>query len=133
MAAHKKTVLVVDDDPDFTVSVRALLESEGYKVFTAGSGDDGLRKLVEHNPDVIVLDVMMESVEAGYGVNRAIKEHTEYRDYRDTPTIMVSSLEETPEDRFPVGEGSGMPHPDRYITKPIDVAAFLEAVRQATA
>jgi CheY-like chemotaxis protein len=133
MVAHKKTVLLIDDDPDFSVSVRALLESEGYKVFVAESGDDGLRRLVEHNPDVIVLDVMMESVEAGYGVNQAIKTQEAYKEYRDTPIIMVSSLEETPEERYPANEGSGVQYPDRYMTKPIDVAAFLEAVEQAMA
>ena len=46
---------------------------------------------------------------------------------------MVSSLEETPEDRYPRVEGSGMSHPDLYMTKPIDVEAFLDAVKQAVA
>lgn len=130
MASPKKRVLLIDDDRDFRVSVGALLESEGYEVIVADSGDAGLQKLVERRPDVIVLDVMMESVESGYGVNQAIRTDETYEDYRSIPIIMVSSLEETPAERHPEGQEAGL-FPDRYLVKPIDVTGFLEAVKQA--
>jgi CheY-like chemotaxis protein len=130
MASPKKRVLLIDDDRDFRVSVGALLESEGYEVIVADSGDAGLQKLVERRPDVIVLDVMMESVESGYGVNQAIKTQEGYKDYRDIPIIMVSSLEETPAERHPGGEEAGL-FPDQYLTKPIELSSFLEAVKKS--
>lgn len=126
-----KKVLVIDDDKDFTVSVSALLESEGYAVVVASSGQEGLRKLVEHKPDAIILDVMMETVEEGYGVNQAIKAEEEYAQYRDIPIIMVSSLEETPEERFPNAEQVGMSLPGLYLTKPLNISRFLQVLREA--
>lgn len=54
-----KTILVIDDDPDIWAYLEAILEPDGYKVLTAENGEVGLRMAREHNPDVILLDVMM--------------------------------------------------------------------------
>ena len=127
----KKKLLIIDDDKDFTVSVSALLESEGYAVVVASSGKEGLEKLVEHKPDGIILDVMMETVEEGYGVNQAIRTEEQYAQYRDIPIIMVSSLEEMPEERFPNAEQLGMSLPAQYLTKPLNIPRFLQVLREA--
>jgi len=130
MVAGKK-VLIIDDDKDFTVSVSSLLESEGYAVVVASSGREGLRKLVEYKPDAIILDVMMETVEEGYGVNQAIKTEEEYAEYRDIPIIMVSALEETPDERFPNAEQVGLSLPGLYLTKPLNISRLLEVLKEA--
>jgi two-component system alkaline phosphatase synthesis response regulator PhoP len=57
--ADKKTVLVVDDDPDFVDTMVALLRRSGYDTASAADGNDALRKARDLLPDVIVLDVMM--------------------------------------------------------------------------
>jgi CheY-like chemotaxis protein len=129
MAAAKK-ILVIDDDADFRASIRPLLESEGFAVIEASSGKGGLQKLVEHNPDVIVLDVMMETLEEGYGVNQAVKYQDRYKEYRHIPIIMVSSIQETPLERYPYAEEVDMIQPNRYLTKPLDIGRFLEVVRK---
>lgn len=125
-------VLVIDDDPDFRASVRALLENHGYVVIEAGSGTDGLRKVVEHKPDLIVLDVMMECCSEGYGVNQAIKYQDTYRDYRTIPVIMTSSIESSPDERFPMAGEVEMIRPDYYLTKPLDIPRFLQVVEMAS-
>jgi len=127
----KKKLLIIDDDKDFTVSVSALLESEGYAVVVASSGKEGLEKLVEQKPDGIILDVMMETVEEGYGVNQAIRTEEQYAQYRDIPIIMVSSLEEMPDERFPNAEQLGMNLPAQYLTKPLNIPRFLQVLREA--
>ena len=66
-------VLIIDDDSDYLASTRALLESEGYTVVEASGGQDGLAAARKHHPDLIVLDLMMESLQEGYSVNQAIK------------------------------------------------------------
>jgi CheY-like chemotaxis protein len=66
-------LLLIDDDADFRASIRPVLEREGYHVIEAVTGSDGLLKLKECEPDVIVLDIMLETVEEGYRVNEAIK------------------------------------------------------------
>ena len=54
-----KTILVVDDEPDIRQSVKMILETNGYQVVTAESGDDCLQKLERLKPDLILLDIMM--------------------------------------------------------------------------
>lgn len=125
-----KTVLLIDDDIDYRESVRSLLETEGYDVIEAGSGKEGLMRLVEHRPDAIVLDVMMESTEEGYGVAEAIKFEERFAEFRSVPVLMVSSIQETPEERFPMAPEVGMIAPDRYLRKPLDIDLFLETLRR---
>jgi CheY-like chemotaxis protein len=127
--AHK--ILLIDDDEDFRESVKLLLENEGYLVIEASSGKDGLEKVTEHEPDVIVLDVMMETLEEGYGVNAAIRYQKAYEEYRRIPIIMVSSILETPVERFPYAAMVDMIDPDFYVQKPIDAEEFLGIVRKA--
>lgn len=118
------TVLLIDDDEDFTASIRSLLEAEGYAVVTAASGREGLRKLAEVEPDVVLLDIMMESTTEGYAVSGAIKSGQ-----RPIPIVMMSSVQNGPAELFARSEELEMIRPDAYLTKPVDVGQFLETVR----
>jgi CheY-like chemotaxis protein len=126
-----RKILVIDDDDDFKTSVRSVLEDAGYSVLDANSGEEGLRMLVEHSPDIVVLDIMMDTLENGYGVNQAIKFQDEYEQYRRTPIIMVSSIEQSPDERFPRAGEVDMVRPDWYLSKPVDVVVFLKTVEKA--
>src|SRR5512143_4081115 len=110
------TVLLIDDDEDFTVSIQSLLEAEGYRVETAASGKEGLRKLTEGRPDLVLLDVMMESSTEGYAVSGAMKLMPE-----PVPVIMVSSVDQAPADLFARSEELDLIRPDAYLTKPVEV------------
>ena len=128
--SRAKRVLVVDDDRDFRASVKVLLESRGYTVLCAASGQEGLRLAVAERPDLIILDVMMENTWAGYEVNQTIKFQSGYERLRQTPILMVSSIPLPPQERFfGSGEVAGL-CPDSYMTKPIDIPQFLEQVRR---
>ena len=115
-------ILLIDDDADFSASVRAVLEAEGYEVLTAGSGREGLQKIAA-KPDLVVCDVMMESMVEGYAVTLELK-------FKDVPVIMVSSIEGSPDELFPRSEEVGAIRPDAYLTKPLDIAHFLATVRR---
>jgi CheY-like chemotaxis protein len=123
-------VLLIDDDQDFRVSVRSLLEARGYEVLEAGSGHEGLRQVLEHKPDVILLDVMMETSVEGYGVTHALRYRDEYAAHRHVPILLVSSIEESPDERFPMSGEVEMIRPDGYFTKPLDIPRFLEALEK---
>ena len=126
-------VLLIDDDHDFRASVRSLLESRGYEVLEAPSGNSGLRMVLEHKPDAILLDVMMETSVEGYGVTHALKYRDEYAQCAHIPVFMVSSIEESPDERFPMSAEVEMIRPDRYLTKPLDIPGFLRLLEEAVA
>lgn len=124
----QRTILIIDDDDDFQASMRAFLESQGYRVAQARSGREGLGKLKECDPDAILLDIMMETQSEGYGIAFAVKHDPEYRAYEDVPIIMLSSIQETPDQRFPRAEETELIRPDRYFAKPVNLDLLLETL-----
>jgi len=124
-------VLLIDDDSDFRAAMRTLLESHGYSVLEASSGHEGLRMVIEHKPDAILVDIMMETTVEGYGITHALKYRDEYAEFSHIPLFMISSITESPDERFPMSAEAEMIRPDRYLTKPLDTAAFLRLLEQA--
>ncbi len=123
-------ILIVDDDDDFCASTTALLEAEGYIVSRAKSGKEALAKIGgEPPPDLIVLDVMMEHLWAGYEVNQAIKFGSGSPGAGHVPIVMVSSVTIDPTERFRWAGEVGMVTPDEYLTKPLDIPRFLSTVK----
>jgi len=55
----EKIIMVVDDEPDTRVTVKAILEKNGYNVITAVNGDDCLKQLKTEKPDLILMEIMM--------------------------------------------------------------------------
>ena len=80
---------------------------------------------------MIILDVMMESIVEGYAVNQAIKFQPEYAAFAGIPILMVSSIRETPDERFGRAGEVDLVRPDRYLRKPLDIPVFLAAVEKA--
>lgn len=131
--SSKAKILIIDDDDDYRASTRALLEGEGYEVIEATSGPEGLTAASAQRPDLIVLDVMMEYLSEGYSINQALRSSAEYRELRDVPIIMASSVEVDPASLFGwIGDTSAIT-PDAYLTKPLDIPQFLERVRSLLA
>ena len=75
MAAETgKTILIIDDDPDIRKATRIVLESAGFVVGEAATGEEGLKTARKIEPDAILLDLMMETVDAGSKVSTQLKE-----------------------------------------------------------
>lgn len=128
MASNPK-ILLIDDDEDFRISIRALLESKNYQVIEAESGKQGLQKLKDESPSLIVLDIMMETIDEGYSLNQIIKFQKTFEQYKDIPIIMLSSIQEDPQTRFAKAMGQvDMITPDHYMTKPVDIPIFLDLI-----
>jgi CheY-like chemotaxis protein len=118
-------VLLIDDDEDFRSSVKSFLEARSFEVFEAGSGKAGLKAILKHRPEAIVVDIMMDSDDDGYGVTYSLKNLDEYAEFRHVPVIMVSSIEESPDERFAMSPEAELIRPDRYLTKPLDFDKFI--------
>lgn len=65
MSESKPIILYVDDDPDYREVMRVILEASGYEVSEASSAEEGLRVYQSRKPDLVIVDLMMEEVDAG--------------------------------------------------------------------
>jgi CheY-like chemotaxis protein/DNA-binding Lrp family transcriptional regulator len=119
------TVLIVDDDPDFVEIARLVLERDGYAVQSAPDGDAGLRALREHHPDLVILDVMMDSLLEGLNATWTIRAD---RELQNTPILMVSSIADSEfADSFPTDEYVPV---DNFLSKPIAPQRLLQEVER---
>ncbi|MEJ7810068.1 MAG: diguanylate cyclase [Gemmatimonadaceae bacterium] len=113
-------ILIVDDHEDNVEVLRARLEARGYDCDSAQDGEEALRKVAEHPPDLILLDVMMPRVD-GHEVARQIKANP---NLPFIPIIMQTALDSVSNKVEGLGAGA-----DDYITKPINFAELEARVR----
>ena len=73
MKDGKYVILCIDDDNDILESLRMILESNNYTMIGAFSAEEGLKEYKTHNPDFIIVDLMMESVDAGRNFAKELK------------------------------------------------------------
>jgi CheY-like chemotaxis protein len=113
-------ILVIDDDPDFIAAVTPILKSALYDVGTASNPQEAKDRIFKEKPDLILLDIMMDSLFDGFSLCHAIKTSKEFKDFKDTPIIFISAVKEVAGSRFQFkGDEEGMAGPDDYIDKPV--------------
>ena len=118
-------ILVVDDDPDFVEAMRLTLEPNGYAVVSAASGDEGLSKVKSELPDLVILDVIMNTVLDGLNVSREMADDPEHQ---DTPILMVTSIANSDYAAlFPTDEYI---HISDFVSKPIAPQDLLKRVKR---
>ena len=130
----KAKILVIDDDPDFRDAVTSILESALYEVVHASNPTEAKEKIFKDKPELILLDIMMDSLFDGFSLCHSIKTAKEYKDFHETPIIFVSAVKEMTGSRFQIkGEEQGMVGPDDYIDKPVkadDLIGRIERLLQ---
>ena len=119
-ALNAKTILIIDDDPEIVESVRIALQSEGYNVFFARDGNQGLTLAERENPDLIILDMMMPK-RSGFLVLEKL------RRTRRVPVriIMVTANEGNRHKTYAETLGG-----DDYIRKPFAMDRLLDSVNR---
>lgn len=126
--ASPKRILLADDDPDFLEMHAAVLRNRGYAVRTAASARECLERLAEEQPDIIVLDVMMESFDAGFAACRKIKEQ-----HADLPVLLVTSIgAQTGLDFSSSDEVLAATGADALLDKPVSPKVFIDAIERLT-
>jgi CheY-like chemotaxis protein len=119
-----RTVLIIDDDPDFAAAVTRLLEQSGLRVRTAGNGRDGFDLACRLLPDLILLDVMMAERTEGLFTLQRIRAT---RALQDVPVIVVSSLySEVPS--FRIDPSAGWLPATLFLPKPVEPERLLNEV-----
>jgi DNA-binding response OmpR family regulator len=123
-------VLIVEDDPDMALALRLPLEASGYQVFDAQSGQEGLKKVQEVEPALIILDAMMETSTAGFQFSLTLRSpdpRSPYAAYRQIPILMLTAIHTTTSFRF--GPDEAYLPVDDFVDKPIDPDLLLAKVR----
>ena len=123
-------ILIIDDDDDLVLAMRLPLEAAGFQVSRAANGDEGLSKVKEVNPDLILLDVMMDTTTAGFQVSLALRSpdpKSEYQAYSHIPILMLTAIHQTTSLRF--GPDKDYLPVDAFIEKPIEPNKLIEQVR----
>jgi len=113
-----KKILVVDDEPAFVRMVSNTLSHNGYEVLTAGDGQEALRLLFAHNPDLVLLDVMMPRMDGWQTCSRI-------REVSDIPIVIVTGEKKSESDIvFGLDYGA-----DGYLIKPVGNKELLARVK----
>ena len=122
-------ILVIDDDPDLVEVIRLTLEASGYQVDSAASGAEGLQKVKDVDPDLIILDVMMDYTTEGFQVSLALRSpdpKSEYAAYRGIPILMLTALHTTTPLRF--GPEEDYLPVDDFVEKPLEPAELVNKI-----
>lgn len=117
---EKKTILIVDDDPEISESMRLTLEANGYRVLAARDGNAGLVLAERENPDLIVLDMMMPK-RSGFLVVEALRQTNAFT----TRIVMVTANDGNRHKDYALKLGV-----DAYIRKPFPMDLLLTTIQQ---
>lgn len=122
-------ILIIDDDPDIVTSVQLTLESVGHKIISAPNGEEGVKQIKAERPDMIILDVMMDTKTEGFQLALKLRNPdptSEYAAYKDIPILMLTAIHSTtplhfePDvDYLPV---------ELFVDKPIDPDDLINRV-----
>ena len=113
-----KRILIVEDEPGILLSLKDEFEFEGYTVFTAEDGEEGLELARDQKPDLIILDIMLPLLD-GYDVCKNLRSEGD-----NTPIIMLTVKDKEIDKILGLELGA-----DDYVTKPFSVRELLARVK----
>ena len=119
METKSRKVLIADDEPDILEILKYNLSSEGYEVITAKDGDEAIEKAKRTQPDLVVLDVMMQR-KTGVEVCQILRAQTAFK---DTLIMFLTALNDETTQVKGLETGA-----DDYVSKPVSPKVFLSRV-----
>ena len=118
-------IAIIDDDPDIVDASSLVLQSKGYDVITASNPTDGYKIVMEQNPDLIILDVMMIEPDDGFFLAQKFRKMNV-----DAPIIMYTSVSKSLGMEFGASE---MVPVDEFVEKPISPETLVDKVEKLLA
>lgn len=115
----KERILLIEDEPQMRRFLRITLQSQGYRLTEATTGQEGLAQAAAHNPDLILLDLGLPDLD-GLEVTQKLREWTR------TPIIVLSAREQEQDKVRALDAGA-----DDYLTKPFNAGELLARIRVA--
>jgi CheY-like chemotaxis protein len=126
------TILLVDDDVDFLSVYRCILEPQGYRVVCCHDGQEAWEHMQREKPDLVITDLMMNTLDAGFSFSEQVK--TDPR-FRDVPVIIATAITSTSGLSFRPKNAAELAamHVDGYFDKPVPGQELIEKVAQLLA
>lgn len=125
--SQPQKVLVIDDDPGFITTARPILESKGYEVESAHDSKEAMEKIERIKPDLILLDIMMERITAGFALCYKLKHDPEMK---KIPVLAVSAISEETGFKFSPATDGEYFEADDFMEKPVKPADLLKRVEK---
>ena len=120
-------ILVVDDDKDILYTLRLVLEGEGFEVETATTPEEGIEKVLDLEPDLLVLDVIMKGGLEGFEVARALREE---HDLVDLPILMLTAIHSVKEVPYRFAPHEEYLPVDVFMDKPIEPDLLVNTIQE---
>ena len=119
-------ILCIDDDNDILESLKTILETDGYEIEVAANAKEGLEKAKKNTPDLLIVDVMMDTDTDGFHLTYNIRNDNSLK-YK--PILMLTSINKKTNFKFnPETDGEYLPV-DKFIEKPVKPKVLIEAVK----
>ncbi len=116
----KQTILVVDDEKDLLDLIEYNLKKEGFDVLKAENGEEGIAVAKEHNPDLVLLDIMMPKMDG----MQAVEEMRRDDQLKNIPIIFLTARSDEKTEVEGLNKGG-----DDYITKPISTTKLISRIK----
>jgi two-component system, OmpR family, phosphate regulon response regulator PhoB len=129
----RKKVLTVDDDPDIISFVVTVLEENDYIPLKANNGEEGLAKIRQEEPDLVILDVLMPR-QSGIKMYRELKTDDSLK---NIPVIILSGITRRTflrsQEALTEFGGQNVPEPEGYMEKPVEPEELAEMIQKIIA
>jgi DNA-binding response OmpR family regulator len=120
-------ILIIDDDPDFLFAMETFLKRNGFETITAQDGQIGLDLAKKERPDLVLLDVMMETLYSGFEVCKHLKSNSEFK---DIPVIGISGMADQLGVGFDEERDEEYFSPEAFFEKPVDKEKLLVKIEE---
>lgn len=122
-----KKILIVDDDPEIRLVMKTALSAH-YELREAGSKKEAIKVLTVFSPDLVLLDVMMETETAGFELAREIKDNAKFKNAK---ILMMTNIDKESNLDFKseAGDPAWLPVDD-YVVKPVGPKALIAKVKK---
>lgn len=118
-------IVMVDDNRDFLFTMETFLQRNGFEVHSAEDGQRGMDLIRRERPDLIMLDIMMETLFSGFEVCKRVREDDALK---DTPIIGISGMGEELEIDYKQWPDYDYFRPDAFLDKPVDKQQLLRMI-----
>ncbi len=130
---ERKKILMIDDDVNLVNVIKIVLETKNYEFASAYTASEGLEKIKEFKPDLIILDVIMEDFVAGFRVVSELRtgsDNSEYKAFSKIPILMLTSVTSKTTISFSEKVGTALLPVDAFIEKPVKPTELMIRIEE---